>query len=1376
MSEPLSIRDLLARGAKPSAEDAANLKRIATFVSRYFSQVQRALPSQKSIGVVGMEPGNTKGTLVHQTVGRWSQALGGGVSMLADAKLNGHWELFSGDARAGYGRGDWDNAFFEQVSVLDEDGEVIFEDSGAQPERRRQRRRSLFGPRADGQRRRQTVSSTQGNMTWGDGGSRINVGVVQALSDGGLRLVDQLVDEEPFSRTDLSLDGLLVDGRTPALWAALNGAESGLSRARDVDGMLSTRTLGANVGGYQSASPAVERPVFSFFDAVEGDFLALLPDVQSEGLLSGDDTNRGHAHSTSAVKGLTNASPTRTGTGIVHSTRQAVQLSRVARMRPQRPAVTLSDLVRRAGKATAGSSPVRPYVSGIYGEPAFAFAASSIGSSRGVSLAPKRQPARLAQQVVRDRAGRAVPRLQRSGLGAPRLSYLEVASGGVKISDAKWALAADGGPDLPLGALLSDGEMFASNVLSRHPTMSSFEGNTMVGGTDGGKFGYRDRVDALDGVSWVALEQNSDSGTQSPALGLSLVPEGRPATMMGSNIAYELMQRTGAVSEELTGSGPENMQGSRTVHPLSPTARILRAAAPLVNTGSSVDGTALWSGSDNSDQSISRASQSAPYQRLFSRGYLAEADFHHVAGSPEGKEPGEIAQGAFGTLRVSDGHVLASSDVITAARLRNVLRRPVVTARERFEASSGLTNVLTKLAAHTPGLARVLSTPRVLAGGAFTGADLTSVEVVQELASLSNHKRRVLAEGFLSAGWSSADLRMLNLDSVSDAASEQSTGSPRRGPSKVRALLPSGTGSSRTAASNPTASTAPSSERIVRNLARVLTGTEALLGGLKAKKGNQKQPSGGLHTNENRGVAAGLASFIPLLRTKPNAYFGAMAPETRVAYTTLSDALSELVSLAVSEHERSDKSVTASGQNSALSQFERVKRAQIGVDVSMAKSASRMRSGSGEPVHVPIGASAETLYFADQIAAPPVKSQNAAYAGSLGLELSFVQQGARLENRLNRALAGAAKGPAGITRLIGSQDNDMKRTQRLEPLAASSPVDATGKSDVRLTQVLAPEVMLHGVTGVRTGRVHRETPGALASLGVDEWSMTPARELGATGAASRPIPSLSDPETRSRFAQDVRRAGGHRQKDSGLTPQVIGRILSRLDERQNPAVMSRADSGEFALAWLRRVDGQLSGIDTGLGESAESVASFFGLSETRTSSVASDSPVFDAKLVAPGAKRDQDAMTAGEDRSGLRNLGASLESKGRSTQSKSSAFSGVDWDYINTGSSASTSHVDMQALTAGAMASSDISSMRMPLVAPAAKAVAQAAMRSSKSEEAPASEPAVQQAPLADDGAAGNPGTSGGMDDKAMDQLAQEMAGRISRRMAREKDRRGLWA
>ena len=39
MSQPLSIRDLLANGAKPTAEDAANLKRIATFVSRHFAQV-----------------------------------------------------------------------------------------------------------------------------------------------------------------------------------------------------------------------------------------------------------------------------------------------------------------------------------------------------------------------------------------------------------------------------------------------------------------------------------------------------------------------------------------------------------------------------------------------------------------------------------------------------------------------------------------------------------------------------------------------------------------------------------------------------------------------------------------------------------------------------------------------------------------------------------------------------------------------------------------------------------------------------------------------------------------------------------------------------------------------------------------------------------------------------------------------------------------------------------------------------------------------------------------------------------------------------------------------------------------------------------------
>ena len=142
MSQPLSIRDLLAKGAKPTAEDAANLKRIATFVSRYFAQIGAVLPQARRIGAVGMEPANTRATFAATTAGRWSRPLGSGASMLGGSRLGRHWDTYSGNLRSGYGHGAWDVPFYEQVSVVDEDGEIIFQESAPQNEGRRRQRKS----------------------------------------------------------------------------------------------------------------------------------------------------------------------------------------------------------------------------------------------------------------------------------------------------------------------------------------------------------------------------------------------------------------------------------------------------------------------------------------------------------------------------------------------------------------------------------------------------------------------------------------------------------------------------------------------------------------------------------------------------------------------------------------------------------------------------------------------------------------------------------------------------------------------------------------------------------------------------------------------------------------------------------------------------------------------------------------------------------------------------------------------------------------------------------------------------------------------------------------------------------------------------------
>src|SRR5690606_29907074 len=72
----------------------------------------------------------------------------------------------------------------------------------------------------------------------------------------------------------------------------------------------------------------------------------------------------------------------------------------------------------------------------------------------------------------------------------------------------------------------------------------------------------------------------------------------------------------------------------------------------------------------------------------------------------------------------------------------------------------------------------------------------------------------------------------------------------------------------------------------------------------------------------------------------------------------------------------------------------------------------------------------------------------------------------------------------------------------------------------------------------------------------------------------------------------------------------------------------------------------------------------------------------------------------------------------------SQAVRRTDWSFVDTGSRASTTHADLGRL-ASAIVSSSESTQRapMPLVAPAVKAVAQTALRDSKTSSAP-SQPA----------------------------------------------------
>jgi hypothetical protein len=851
------------------------------------------------------------------------------------------------------------------------------------------------------------------------------------------------------------------------------------------------------------------------------------------------------------------------------------------------------------------------------------------------------------------------------------------------------------------------------------------------------------------------------------SLGLSLVPEGRPATMVESNLLTAL-----ASSREVPGQRMAASAASISEERVAPKGFGKRLLTPVdLRADGRFTSTGLLSAAMLED---SEGAVSGSMQRLngvFRRGYVDFEEFRQIVQAEDspGAEPTEQA-----FLRA--GGQRSKPEITAASKLRHNLRRPIVTARERMAVSSQMVRVFEQLASHTPQLARALATPSMVASGG-PASWIASPAVMQEMVRLAPAQRRKIATSFLEAGWSRSDLKLLNLDSgdrtEADRGSESEiqTASARLG-SKVPTAI----------RSRPNAV----SERIVRNLARVLTGTEGLVSSIKSG-GDSASTASNSGNRLNTAAVASLASFLPLLKTKPNSYFGSLAPEQRVGYTRLSDALTELVSIAENELRQSDGTVSPEVRTSLQTQLGRVGQAAGSALRTRELEPSKGIADLSESRPGMVRRFDETV--SDSLNTGPDYRVSVGYRQSADGDMAMVSP-PPFESRIIDALSGVQRGPAGVDRLLGLRQDRSTSTQgagpKQQPLSAQSDLPATLnlENGVGLTSVLAPEIMLHGVTGIRTAeaRGYREMPGALASFGTEgrDGSSTKAgveaghrRNLSGTegtrqaAARSRVAAQRG---TLSRLLQNVQGTGGQRHRGNGLTPRIIGRLLNRLDERQSVSSMSRLDVGEFALSWLRRVDGQLSGIDSGLEQSSTELASFFGMADTRTSSVAMDSPVSDAKLVTPGVERPS---VSGDDSSGLRNLGAAMGQGGRSSQHVSEASSKVDWGFVNTGSETSTAHVDMKALAASAFGSGNAKNGSMPLVAPAVKAVAQTAMRSSKSEEAPAATPSVQQAP-SEEGA--TPASAGGMNDKAMDQLAQEMAGRISRRLKREKDRRGIWA
>lgn len=237
-----------------------------------------------------------------------------------------------------------------------------------------------------------------------------------------------------------------------------------------------------------------------------------------------------------------------------------------------------------------------------------------------------------------------------------------------------------------------------------------------------------------------------------------------------------------------------------------------------------------------------------------------------------------------------------------------------------------------------------------------------------------------------------------------------------------------------------------------------------------------------------------------------------------------------------------------------------------------------------------------------------------------------------------------------------------------------------------------------------------------------------------------------------------------RQRKAGL----LSAILRGTERAEMTALLEQAGGREFAFAWLNRVDGTRSGLDIGMQATRQEFGQAFG--RRRDSVMAGESPIAGASLV--------DTSARGEDKSGLRSVAASMvhtaTGAARPQHGASQAIRRTDWSFVDTGSRTATPHADLTKLASAIIGSADAAQRApMPLVAPAAKAIAQTALRDPTTKSAVKNAP--QGAPPAPAGDRRGP-VDAKMSEKAIEMLAIEMAGRVARLMGLMNERRGVWS
>jgi hypothetical protein len=786
--------------------------------------------------------------------------------------------------------------------------------------------------------------------------------------------------------------------------------------------------------------------------------------------------------------------------------------------------------------------------------------------------------------------------------------------------------------------------------------------------------------------------------------------------------------------------------------------------------------------------------------------------------------------------------VSASTDLLgtgypataVARGARAALQRPVSTSREVLAVSSLIEGLgaqasqvaggsFSRAGAEEPGL-QSAGQPHLLAhlqalrseGQARLWSGVMSDSAARfaaQVASMTPGQSTRVSQALRLAGWREPELRMLRLGSGAPDEGD----APRSlssGPAAKRRVDPSSADERATSrATRPRQQPKADTRRMARSLARILTGAEALSGGVTGAVAAESL------------LGAGHSFVMPTYAEK---YFASNAPTRgRSAWTAdLMDAVGELVTLAESN---SAEGATA-GRDGLLAVIRRAQQLKSlwkpqGGDTGAHDVPPALRSMMSTPPDLDVSSDTWSPRGADpalvgvldpdmMVAAQPLGAPQGLGDGALAsgyrrfgqdelqmLELPTderpdsavdAQRGeaprahaSRLASRVSDALAASASGPAGADRL----------TRSLRPGGAGAlgagrdEMSVVDSEQLSLGAALAPEAMLSGMRaesfGRRPGRGRRHRlaggglPGELTTLtGAAPTSAAQDSTAGRDGASEgRRAADAERQKTARLVAATLRRAGVvEGQLGSGL----LHGLVARLERTASGGSLRRGEIADFTMAWLERIDGSRTGLDMGLDGVRDDVVSAVGAwaSSRRSSRLAGRSPIDEASTVGlPAEERGT------RDRSGLRR--ASLQgSSGASVASRprhraASALKQADWKFVDTGSREGTSHAELGQLAAKIMEIvPSAGEAPMPLVAPAVKAVAQTALRKGRDESlggGDASSGGADAAVSSPGGDSGAASVAGKLSKAAFEKLAYEMADRVARRLKREQERKGQW-